>query len=78
MCRQSLVFVAVSVLTLFSCACESTFAGNQVDSIQFGNPQSEQSHKLNDKGSEIVEGALGLSARKILPKSAAHLSLIHI
>ena len=72
MCRQSLVFVAVSVLTLFSCACESTFAGNQVDSIQFGNPQSEQSHKLNDKGSEIVEGALGLSARKILPKSAAH------
>lgn len=39
-----------------------------LDSIQFGNRSSESAHELKAEDSEIFEGALGLQARRLLPK----------
>lgn len=43
-----------------------------LDSIQFGDAQSEDSHRLDGKHSEVIEGALGLPARRVLARSAEH------
>lgn len=45
----------------------SVQASSVVDSLQFGNPQSEDQHLVKVDLGEIVEGEFGLSARKLLP-----------
>ena len=52
-----------SLLVLFT----SIQASPVVDSLQFGNPQSEKQHLTKVNLSEIIEGEFGLSARKLLP-----------
>ncbi len=42
--------------------------GGIVDSIQFGSAASEEAHGLRAENSEIIDGALGLKARRFLPR----------
>ncbi len=51
---------------------EQARASDVVDSLQFGNAASEQSHKLDARQSETADGALGQTARRILPRSTDH------
>lgn len=40
-----------------------------VDSLQFGNAESEKSHRFDAAQSKTIEGALGQSARQVLPRT---------
>ncbi len=42
-----------------------------VDQVQFGSPQSEASHRLEESASEVVTGGLGQRARRLLPGADA-------
>tara|TARA_Y100001933_G_scaffold265285_1_gene340135 strand:- start:59796 stop:62084 length:2289 start_codon:yes stop_codon:yes gene_type:complete len=42
-----------------------------LDQIQFGHPASEQAHELVPTASEVIDGALGQSARQLLPLTPA-------
>ena len=53
----------VSLLVLFV----SVQANPVVDSLQFGNPQSEELHLVKVNLAKVVGGEFGLSARKLLP-----------
>lgn len=43
-------------------------ASGVVDMIAFGNRASEEEHRLKAAHSEVMEGALGLPARRFLPQ----------
>ncbi|MDF7808060.1 hypothetical protein P4E94_11470 [Pontiellaceae bacterium B12219] len=40
-----------------------------VDAVQFGNSASEQEHRIEPVLSDVVDGALGLKARRLLPEA---------
>ncbi|MDF7799234.1 hypothetical protein P4C99_07145 [Pontiellaceae bacterium B1224] len=55
------------LLAGFGCAVSSA---EVVDSIQFGNPASEEAHQLTAELSEVFAGGLGVKARRFLPPAA--------
>lgn len=62
--------ILVALLTAISAAC--CFAQSvTVDEIVLGNAASEKRHRLSSDGSQIIEGALGESARQLLPLTPA-------
>ena len=65
---QTLILLAL--MFSFSSTCIATTIANstQVDYIKFGDSNSEQVHNLKSEHSEIIEGAKGISARRLLPK----------
>ncbi|MGJ8640826.1 MAG: hypothetical protein ACSHYA_15660 [Opitutaceae bacterium] len=61
-----------SLGTLLLALITAPVNAQRIDSIQFGNQQSEASHALKAEHSEIFEGALGLQARRLLPRAETH------
>lgn len=63
-------YISTMVLILFFCvfisAPMSWAADSVVDSIQFGNPDSEVAHDLDSELSKAIEGKLGQPARRLL------------
>ena len=57
----------LSFLSILSLILSVASANSVVDTIQFGNPQSEQHHVVKAEFSKVVEGEFGLPARKLLP-----------
>src|SRR5947209_2339122 len=64
--RNNLVLIAVLIAAL---GAGGSPAGAQIDSIVFGDSASEAAHAAAAIDSEIIQGGLGLSARRPLPKS---------
>lgn len=54
------------VASLFLFSAMTSAEHGLIDAIQFGNPASEQAHELEAELSEIVEGGLGIKARRLL------------
>ncbi|MCM2375191.1 hypothetical protein [Aporhodopirellula aestuarii] len=67
MLRQSSAIVCILI-----CGSLSALANPLVDEIRFGDTQSEESHGLKVDSGEIIDGALGTSARQLLPPQKEH------
>src|SRR2546423_575626 len=64
--RNNLVLIAVLIAAF---GAGGAPARGQIDSVVFGDAVSEAAHAASATDSEIIQGGLGLSARRLLPQS---------
>lgn len=64
--------VRAALATLFASLYSLNGAAAPVDVLRFGDPAAEQAHRLTAEHSDIVQGALGEPARRLLPQPAAN------
>lgn len=56
------------ITSVLVCLIASHVTAAHLDVIRFGDSRSEQAHRMSEQRSETISGALGLSARQLLPQ----------